>query len=75
MRSDSAKSLAYVDAETLLDKIEGSFLADLEEITYEDWNKMKEIEKELNSNKDAWLVRAFNVFLFYSLFPSGIYIL
>lgn len=61
LRTDSANAITYVDAEGLLAKIEGSFIDDLEKITYDEWQKMKDIENELTYNKDMWLVRVINV--------------
>lgn len=61
LRTDSARSITYVDADTLLAKITGDFTKDLSKLTYEDWLKMQKIKSELDYNKDMWLIRVFNV--------------
>lgn len=59
LKTDTAKSLTYVDAQTLLEKIEGQFRPD--KLTYEDWKKMQEVKDYLQNEKDMWIVRAMNV--------------
>ena len=59
LKTDTAKSLTYVDAQTLLEKIEGQFRPN--KLTYEDWKKMQEVKDYLQNEKDMWIVRAMNV--------------
>lgn len=61
LQTDTARSITYVDADTLLKKITGDFIDELEKLTYEDWLKMQEIKSELQYNKDTWLIRVLNV--------------
>lgn len=61
LTTDEAKSKAYVDTKTLIAKITGDFRSNLEELTYEDWNKMQGIKTELTLDKDNVLVRVFNI--------------
>lgn len=60
LRTDKAKSIPYVDSETLLNKITGNYIDGFVKLTYEDWKKMKSIESELNTNKSMFLVRIMN---------------
>lgn len=61
LKTNNARSIPYVDAEGLLDKITGDFLDGLEKLTYEDWLSMQNIKSELENNKDMWLIRVLNV--------------
>ena len=61
LKTDKAKSLTYVDAQKLIDLIEGNFTGSLTRLTYSDWKKMQDIKDELQYKKDTWLVRFMNV--------------
>lgn len=61
LKTDTAKSLTYVDADGLLAKITGDFRETLGKLTYEDWQKMQTIKSELTNDKDMWLIRTMNV--------------
>lgn len=61
LKTDEARALTYVDADTLLKKITGDFTNSLGKLTYEDWLKMQSIKGELDYNKDTWLIRCLNV--------------
>ena len=61
LKTNTARSISYVDAEELLNKITGNFLDGLEKLTYEDWLSMHSIKSELENNKDMWLIRVLNV--------------
>lgn len=61
LRGDLARSMTYVDADTLLMKILGDFTNNMGKITYEEYMRMEEIRRELQYDKDMWLVRTFNV--------------
>lgn len=60
LRTNKAKSIPYVDAQTLLNKIQGNFAENLAPLTYTDWKKMQSIKAELETNKSMWLVRILN---------------
>lgn len=60
LRSDLANSLTYVDAETLLAKINGEIVFN-GKLGYEDWKRMNAIKSELDYDKDMWLVNLFNI--------------
>ena len=57
--TDKARSITYVDAETLLEKITGKF--NIDPLTYEDWLKMQDIKEEIEGRKNSVLVRVFNI--------------
>jgi hypothetical protein len=61
LSTDLARSMTYVDADALLAKIKGDFTNKLGKITYEEYMRMQEIRRELQYDKDMWLVRTFNV--------------
>lgn len=61
LRTDTARSITYVDADTLLAKITGDFVNGLKKLSFEDWSRMQDIKAELSHNKDMWLVRVFNI--------------
>ena len=59
--TQTAKSLTFVDAQGLLNKITGDFVSSLDKLTYGDWKEMQRIKSELLYDKDMWIVRVFNV--------------
>lgn len=61
LRSDLAQSMTYVDADTLILKITGDFTDNLGKITYAEYQRMEEIRRELQYDKDMWLIRTLNV--------------
>ncbi len=61
LKTDTAKSLTYVDAETLLEKITGDFRGGITKLTYPDWQKMQKVKNYLQNEKDMWIVRVMNV--------------
>lgn len=61
LKSDSADALSYVKNEELLAKILGDFTPNLEKLTYADWIEIQKIKRNLQHDKDMWLVRVINV--------------
>lgn len=61
LRTNEAQSLSYVQTETLIAKITGDFTHNLGELSFEDWQNMKLIRRELENKKNRWLVDVFNV--------------
>lgn len=61
LKTDKAKSITYVDAQKLIDLIEGNFQGKLTKLTYSDWKNMQDIKDELTYKKDTWLIRVLNV--------------
>lgn len=61
LKSDSAASLSHVKNEELLSKILGDFTPNLDKLTYADWLEIQKIKRNLQHDKDMWLVRVINV--------------
>ena len=61
LRTDTARSKSFVEADKLLALITGNFVDNLNKLTYEDWLDIQRIEKELNNNKEMWIVGVMNV--------------
>ena len=61
LRTNTARSKSFVEADKLLALIEGDFTSHLDKPTYEVWKQMQEIKKENDYNKDMWLIRVMNV--------------
>lgn len=59
----TARGLPDIDAQGLLNKINGSFLSNLNKITYQDWKNMQNIKIELENIKNMWLIRVLNIML------------
>lgn len=61
LKTDTAQSLTYVNADALLSKILGDFSGGLEKLSYEDWKRMQEIKAFLQGEKDMWIVHVMNI--------------
>lgn len=61
LKTDTAESLKYVDAEELLAKIRGDFSDKVTELTYQEWLAVQEIKGELQYYKDRWVIDVLNV--------------
>lgn len=61
LRSNEAHSITYVDADTLIAKITGDFTDDLEEVSYDTWQKMKDIRHSLENRKENKWVSGFSI--------------
>lgn len=61
LRSNEAHSIAYVNADTLISKITGDFTGELEPISHETWEKMKEMRSYIEWKKNNAIISALNV--------------
>lgn len=59
----TAQGMSDIDAQGLLNKINGSFVSDIDKITYKDWKEMQNIKAELQQIKDMKIIRILNVMM------------
>lgn len=61
LRSNEAHGITYVDADTLIAKITGDFSDSMQDVSYDAWQKMKDIRAELEARAERKWYSAFNV--------------
>ena len=61
LRSNEAHGITYVDADTLIAKITGDFSGNIQDVSYDAWQKMKDIRAELEARAERKWYSAFNV--------------
>lgn len=61
LRSNEAHGITYVDADSLIAKITGDFTEQIEDVSWDVWQKMKDIRAELEWKSNQRWISAFNV--------------